>query len=436
MATGAKPYTVKSGDTLWAIAHRTMGHGAMWPVIFVFNQKRDLPRSPGHRLIDPDKIYINQVIYLPEAIDPADLKRGPSQRAIPGPITQTGPAIQPGHEGAGASKPPASRPNPQQAPGAGGGAGGGAGAGQGTPGQGGGLRTLLNDFAVRFDVSRTVLKRKVGQFEVEVQFKGYVALRHDRVVPASTFTNKAYENQRKMELGHSLGDLIATRKLKVEWKTGKIEYECLLTTHMSNGKPFPISTGIALDSSVPPLAWRTKIDLADASGHWRDIIYRAENLTITITVRWKPDPKQPNPPASTVSLVPAVAIAPAATAPAAAPAPAPVPAPVPTPAPAPAPVMPHPSANDPTSTRDTGDHEGEGWLSRQWHWVEHHPLEVAEAVVVVAVVVAAAPAIIAAAPEIAAAIGSRALVQGAVAATAAIAVSRLPPPAPRPGPGV
>ena len=433
MATGARAYTVKSGDTLWGIAHRTYGHGALWPVIFVYNQRQNLPHPNPRKLVDPDRIYINQVIYLPDRIDPALLKRGPGQVAVPGPIRQTGPAVHPGQPAkagpqAGLPGPASVAPasvKPGTAPG-----------GQGAPARaGGGLATLLNDFSVRYDVSTTLLKRRIGQVEVEIQFKGYIALRHDKLVPASTFTNKAYENQRKMELGHALGDLIATRKLKVEWRTGKIEYECLLTAHLASGKPAPISTGIALDNSVPPLAWRTKIDLADAAGHWRDIIYRTENLTITITVRWKPDPKSPNPPASNQALVPAAAavtLAQAAPAPAAAPTPAPVPPmPAPNPAPTPAPVppgVPQPRQNDPTSTPDTGDQEGESWVARQWHWVEHHPAEIAAAVVVAAVVVAAAP-------EIAAAVGSGILIRGAATAAAAVVVTRMATPT-RPSPGV
>jgi len=49
-------YTVKPGDTLWAIAQSYYGDGAKYPVIFEAN--RDL-------LKDPNKIYPGQVLTIP-----------------------------------------------------------------------------------------------------------------------------------------------------------------------------------------------------------------------------------------------------------------------------------------------------------------------------------------------------------------------------------
>jgi len=49
-------HTVAKGDTLWAIATKTLGSGARYPEIFEANKPM---------LSDPDKIYPGQVLRIP-----------------------------------------------------------------------------------------------------------------------------------------------------------------------------------------------------------------------------------------------------------------------------------------------------------------------------------------------------------------------------------
>ncbi len=51
-------HTVEKGDTLWAIAEKTMGNGAKYTEIFEANRPM---------LSDPDKIYPGQVLRIPTA---------------------------------------------------------------------------------------------------------------------------------------------------------------------------------------------------------------------------------------------------------------------------------------------------------------------------------------------------------------------------------
>ena len=51
-------HTVEKGDTLWAIATRTLGNGARYTEIFEANKPM---------LTDPDKIYPGQVLRIPRA---------------------------------------------------------------------------------------------------------------------------------------------------------------------------------------------------------------------------------------------------------------------------------------------------------------------------------------------------------------------------------
>lgn len=56
---GAEPvfHTVEKGDTLWAIAEKTLGSGAKYPEIFEANKPM---------LTHPDKIYPGQVLRIPQ----------------------------------------------------------------------------------------------------------------------------------------------------------------------------------------------------------------------------------------------------------------------------------------------------------------------------------------------------------------------------------
>lgn len=51
-------YTVKKGDTLWAISSATLGNGSKYQKIFEANRPM---------LSDPDKIYPGQVLRIPKA---------------------------------------------------------------------------------------------------------------------------------------------------------------------------------------------------------------------------------------------------------------------------------------------------------------------------------------------------------------------------------
>lgn len=49
-------HTVEKGDTLWAVATKTLGDGARYPEIFKANKPM---------LSDPDKIYPGQMVRIP-----------------------------------------------------------------------------------------------------------------------------------------------------------------------------------------------------------------------------------------------------------------------------------------------------------------------------------------------------------------------------------
>lgn len=56
-ATSTEYYTIKSGDTLWAIAAKFLGNGSKYPEIFEANREV---------IEDPDKIFVGQKIRIPK----------------------------------------------------------------------------------------------------------------------------------------------------------------------------------------------------------------------------------------------------------------------------------------------------------------------------------------------------------------------------------
>ncbi len=62
-------HTVRKGDTLWGLAHRYLGSGTRWPLIFsLHNQEAAKPGQPPLLLPikNPDLIYVAQTILIPE----------------------------------------------------------------------------------------------------------------------------------------------------------------------------------------------------------------------------------------------------------------------------------------------------------------------------------------------------------------------------------
>jgi len=52
----SRTYTVKGGDTLWAIAKRELGSPLAWPDLWGVNREQ---------IENPDLIYPDQVLHLP-----------------------------------------------------------------------------------------------------------------------------------------------------------------------------------------------------------------------------------------------------------------------------------------------------------------------------------------------------------------------------------
>lgn len=58
-------YTVKKGDTLWDLAGKYLGNNTDWPKIYEHNNQPQVVATTGKKIVNPDRIYIGQTIYIP-----------------------------------------------------------------------------------------------------------------------------------------------------------------------------------------------------------------------------------------------------------------------------------------------------------------------------------------------------------------------------------
>ncbi len=409
-------YQVKSGDSLWSIAHAHYGYGHAWPSIFAFNQLGTVKPHVHPRLLHPDELKIGQTIFLPRRLYVQHMRRSPGQRHIPRNVGRTRPAA--GVAGATSAAAPAG--SSSSGPGA-------RIASSPLPGHNAnGGEALVNKFGVKIDTSQHRKFRteaQIGDWIVEVEFKGTMILRHDASVPVATFSRDNFEYTYKNEMLNAAGALTAVTKLGVDWQKKTGTAELMFTSNLITGNKAPLSLGVVMDDKGPAL--RAKVDYKGVHGKVHDILYFVqddETLTVQVTVRWNPH-LRPEPPPGVHVLIPATI---PLTAPLAAPGPSPVPpmvpappvgAPIPQPAPAPRPPN---IASSPMPT----PHESESILLHAGKWAKDHPIAAtAVGVAVVGLVIVALPEeAVAGAVAGAARIGQWLVLGGG--ATAAVSVAR------------
>ena len=58
-------YVVNKGDTLWDLSEKFLGDPFKWPAIHAHNNKPDIVKLTGSRIANPDLIFVDQEIYIP-----------------------------------------------------------------------------------------------------------------------------------------------------------------------------------------------------------------------------------------------------------------------------------------------------------------------------------------------------------------------------------
>ena len=61
-------YVIKRGDSLRDLAARYFGDPAQWPLIYEHNNLPQVMALTGSRILDPDLVFVGQVIYIPKLV--------------------------------------------------------------------------------------------------------------------------------------------------------------------------------------------------------------------------------------------------------------------------------------------------------------------------------------------------------------------------------
>ena len=331
-------YRVKKGDSLSSIAASELGNAGRWPRIFAYNNRRDVVAYTRHGLSDPDKLAIGQLLLIPPPehvhghVSHIADRRHPRQATRPKVAKQTKKAVE--HAQAGLPKAPstaapttrtASQPSSTPTP---------------TPGAPG--PTTVNSFPIKYKLDVIPKQTIEGpNYIATLKFEGAVTIWLDKQIPVVTLTNKGVEAAAKHETDGVFANLIQNEKISWEPGSNKASFEDMMTVNAHGSPPSLSSVGMAVESDNPIPAMRFKFATPTLQGKLGRHLYVAENFTVTVDLRPKPnDPditRRPDP----VRVTPAV----------------PVPAAQP-----------------------------EQWWQKAGHWAWDHKVEIGVAVVVTAVI--------------------------------------------------
>ncbi len=278
-------YRVKNGDSLATIADSQLGHAKLWPRIFAYNNRRDVQSYTRHRLTDPDKLSVGELLLIPppesghgRAAHQAS-RRHPRQTTHPKIAATTKTAVN--GAPAGLPQPPSATP-PQQGPTSPSAAAPGGGAGGGS--------TTVNSFPFKYKLD--VIPKQVIEgpnYTATLKFDGSVTIWLDKQIPVLTLTNKGAEAAAKSETDGVFAKLIQNEKISWEPGSKKATFEDMLTLNAHGAPPSLSSTGIAVESDNLIPALRFKFAAPTLQGKLGQHVYVAENFTVTVDLRPKAD---------------------------------------------------------------------------------------------------------------------------------------------------
>jgi LysM repeat protein len=237
-------YTVQRGDTLWDLAEKHLGDPRRWPEIYSFNNTAEVVAQTGTRIVDPDLIFVGQVIHIPDGSGPTQPQPGPGSGSA-----------QPRPESGG--REPA-RPN-----------------------------VYLPAIKLNFPSQPQIIPLP-PHAHAEVKLTGSITIQSLRPVDFLTFSNNAIEVKAKNEASMALSKLIADAKLKFDPSKGEVTFSNGITVHADTDYAPRAKVSISISS-------RTGLPVAKASftapplrGRLTHYLYLTEDLGIEIEIHSHP----------------------------------------------------------------------------------------------------------------------------------------------------
>lgn len=293
-----RQYKIKSGDTLWSIAREHLGHGAQWPRIWRYNNRRDVIRAMGHGIPDPDLIYAGRTILIPVLPDERHVTgNGPhhpphAATTTPAGVKPAVPAVptapaRPQHQAFQPPQPPHT-PSPQPlrpAP--------------PSPSLKDELPHVMSPISFKYrlpDLAMPTIETPTAT--IEFRLTGDVVLMTDRLYPATYVTSGGQlESQITQQANHAFGELIGDSRFIFDPATKQVTVRSMLVSQSNIPNTPATAVGIEFGSSSPIPKLRAEIRFPKLAGKIGPFNYVAMSVTYVILITPKPQlpPAAPSP---------------------------------------------------------------------------------------------------------------------------------------------
>jgi hypothetical protein len=266
-------YTVRKGDNLWRIAARKLGSGSQWPRIWKYNNRREVVRLTGRRILDPDRIFVGQTLFIPSL---PGMPKTPRTAADHLPDTRPT-ATPPPHQSQQMERVVATATPPADK----------LGADKSSP----------VAFKFRLDDDVSWAPQDVGTAILIVRMTGDVLLMTQKAQPITYVTSRLeLEHQLTNQANHAIGQLIRDTRFIYDPIGKRVTMRSMLVTQSRTPNAIATSVGFEVSSNNPIPRLRGEIRIPKAEGSYGIFHYLAHDMKVVVEVV----PKIPLPPADSV----------------------------------------------------------------------------------------------------------------------------------------
>lgn len=271
-------YVIKSGDTLWSIAQDQLGSGGQWPRIWRYNNRREVVRSTGHDIPDPDLIHAGRTILIPVL---------PSQKIAPRGSAKSG-AAHPRQETASLPVPSnrSSQPRTQTTH---------------ASGQQGDLKGALKSVKLPAALKYTLKEQQTVETPaatIEVQLTGDVLL---MASSSATLTHSMSDQKTEVKatsaMHHAFGELVSDNRFIFDPKKNECTIRSMLVSQSTSpGMPTTATAvGVEMSSLSPIPKLRFELRLPKLNGRINNFLYTAVDIKFVVLVTPKRQPPTSGP---------------------------------------------------------------------------------------------------------------------------------------------